>query len=91
MAKSIKSNPEYQRAISQIALRKKYPQMYDKDGKLKPKYSGKGKKTDPVSRLKSKVKGYFASKKSDGPKRNLREKAIERQTGLPESELKKYR
>jgi len=79
MTKDIKSNPEYQRAVSQIALRKKYPQMYDKDGKLKPEYSGKGKKTDPVSRLKKAVK------------RNLREKAVEKQTGLPEKNLKRLR
>jgi len=72
-------------------LKKKYPQMYDKGGKLKPKYSGKGKKTNWAGRLKGKVKEHFASKKAGEPERNLREKAIEKQTGLPEKTLKRLR
>ena len=62
--------------------RKKYPQMYDKDGKLKPEYAGKGKKANWVSRLKKAVKGETKSRRS---------KTVEKQTGLSERELKRLR
>ena len=83
MAKDIKSNPEYQRALSQVALRKKYPQMFSASGELKKKYGGTS-----IDDNKKAIKEELAKRK---PKRNLREAAIEKQTGLPEKNLKRLR
>jgi len=83
VAKDIKSNPEYQRAMSQVALRKKYPQMFGANGELKKKYGGTS-----VDDNKKAIKKEITKRKT---KRNLRSKAVEKQTGLPEKELKKYR
>ena len=83
MAKDIKSNPEYQRAISQVALRKKYPQMFSASGELKKKYGGTS-----IDDNKEAIKKEIVKRKA---KRNLRETAIEKRTGLSESELRKYR
>jgi len=79
VAKDIKSNPEYQRAMSQVALRKKYPQMFSASGELKKKYGGTS-----IDDNKASIKKAIA-------KRNLRSKAIEKQTGLPEKNLKRLR
>ena len=73
---------ESDKAKAEANTRKKYPQMYDKDGKLKPKYSGKGEKTNWVSRLKKAVKGETKYSRS---------KTVEKQTGLSEKELKRLR
>lgn len=71
----------------QKALRKDYPQMYNKAGKLKPRY--RSGKTTWVSELKKKVKRVLGTR----PKTRTRTKQVEKAIGnsLTKKELDKMR